>query len=92
MINVDTYYIACCLKSAQIFAISMKNIQYQAKKEFRAEINSKNVIPKKYHNFLNVFSKKYLDTFLLHQKYDHKQKPDYALLYKMFHQKLDTIK
>ena len=53
---------------------------------------------KKYHNFFNVFSKKESDTLPLDQKYNHKiylkneQRPDYALLYKIFSQKLDAIK
>lgn len=72
IIGVNIYCVACCLKRAQIFVISIKNIQYQVKKEVRAEINLKRVVSKKYHNFLNIFLKKYLDTFPLYQKYDHK--------------------
>ena len=37
MIGVDTYRAACRLKGAQVFAISMKNIQYQAKKKARVK-------------------------------------------------------
>ena len=34
-------------------------------------IDSKNVISRKYHVFLNVFFKQKADKFLLHKKYDH---------------------
>ncbi len=61
MIGANAYYAACCLKKAQVFAISMRDIQYQAKKEARAETNPKSVILQEYHDFLNIFSKKDLD-------------------------------
>ena len=48
MISIDTYYIACCLKNAQVFVVLMRDIQYQAKKKARAETNPKNVIFQKY--------------------------------------------
>ena len=44
MIGANTYCIACRLKEAQMFAVSIKNIQYQAEKDARAEINAKSVI------------------------------------------------
>ena len=75
----------------------MKDIQYQAKKEARAKTNLKSVIPQKYYNFLDIFSKKNSNTLFLHQKYDHKiyleeeQKPSYALIYKMFSKELDAV-
>ena len=45
MIGVDTYCAACHLKRAQVFAISMRDIQYQAEKEARAETDPKSVVP-----------------------------------------------
>ena len=45
MIGVDAYCQACRLKEAQVFAITMSDIQYQVEKEVRAETNSKSVIP-----------------------------------------------
>ena len=65
---IGTYisFAVCHLKEAQIFVISMKNIQYQAKNKVRAEINSKSIIPKKYHDFLNIFLKKKSDILFLH--------------------------
>ena len=98
MIGVDTYYIAYCLKKPLVFALSIKDIQYQTEKKTRAETNPKSVVPHKYLDFLDVFSKKDLNTFLPHQKYDHKihpeeeQKPSHELLYKISLKKLDAIK
>ena len=66
-ISMNIYYIACYLKKAQIFAISKKDILYQAEKEARAKTKSKIVICQEYHNFLDVFSKKHLDTLLPHK-------------------------
>ena len=45
IIDMNAYFIACCLKKTQVFAILMKDIQYQAEKKARAETNSKSVIP-----------------------------------------------
>ena len=66
IIGTDTYRAACRLKGAQVFAISMRNIQYQTEKEARAETNSKSVVLQEYHDFLDVFSKKDLDTLPLY--------------------------
>ena len=98
MIGADAYRAACHLKGAQVFAVSMRDIQYQAEKEARAETDPKSVVPQEYHDFLDVFSKKDSDTLLPHQKYDHKihleeeQKPGYAPLYKMSPEELDAVK
>lgn len=56
MIDANAYRIACKLEKAQVFAISMKYLKFQAKKKARPETNPKNVIPKIYHDFLDVFS------------------------------------
>ena len=63
MIGANAYCAAYCLKRAQVFAISIKNIQYQAKKKTRIETDLKSVVLKKYHNFFNIFLKKKSDTF-----------------------------
>ena len=76
----------------------MRDIQYQAEKEARAETNPKSVVPQEYHDFLDVFSKKDSDTLPPHRKYDHKihleeeQKPGHAPLYKMSPEELDAVK
>ena len=45
IIGADAYCEACRLKGAQIFAVSMRDIQYQTEKEVRAETNLKSVVP-----------------------------------------------
>ena len=72
MISMNVYCIVCHLKKAQIFTVLMRDIQYQAEKKARAEINPKSVVFQEYYNFLDIFSKKDSDTFSLHQKYNHK--------------------
>ena len=98
MIGADAYRAACRLKEAQVFAVSLKDLQYQAEKEARAETDPKSVVPEEYHDFLDVFSKKNSDTLPPHRKYDHKiqleeeQKPGHAPLYKMSSEELDAVK
>ena len=98
MIDADAYHIACFLKKAQVFAILMKNIQYQTMKQVRTETDPRSVISQEYHDFFDVFLKKNLDTLFLYQKYNHKihleeeQKSSYALLYKMSFKELDAVK
>ena len=59
-------------QKAKIFAISMRNIEYQLNKGTKPLTDPKTVVPAKYHDFLDVFSKEVLDTLRLHGKYDHK--------------------
>lgn len=66
MISADTYCVTWCLNGDQVFAVSIKDIQYQAEKEARAETNPKSVMSKKYYNFPDVFLKKISDTLFLH--------------------------
>ena len=98
MIGADAYCATSCWKKAQVFALSMRDIQYQDKKKARAEIDPISVVPQEYYDFLDVFSKKNSDTLFPYWKYDHKihleeeQKPDHAPLYKMLFKELDTVK
>ena len=50
----------------------MRDLEFQAVKKAKPETNPKNVIPEKYHDFLDLFSKKNSDTLRPHRKYDHK--------------------
>ena len=52
-------------------AISMKNIEYQLNKTAKTPTDPKIVVLKEYHKFLDIFSKKALDTLSPHLKYDH---------------------
>lgn len=63
---------ACKLKRAQIFFLSIKNLKYQVVKEVRLGTNPKNNISEKYYIFLDVFSKKEFDMLPFYQKYHHK--------------------
>lgn len=49
----------------------MRDLEYQEQKETRSETNPKNIVSKKYHDLLNVFSKKDINILPLHQKYHH---------------------
>lgn len=77
------------IKKNQVFVISIRNLEYPAEKEVKPEINPKNVVSKKYHDFLDVFSKKNLNTLLSYQKWNHKiileeeQKDGHIAIYKI---------
>ena len=98
MIGADAYCAACRLKRAQVFAVSMRDLEYQAEKEAKPEIDPRSIVSEEYHDLLDVFSKKDSDTLPPHQKYDHKiileeqQKHGHAPLYKMSPQELDAVK
>ena len=51
--------------------ILMKNIEYQLNKMAKASTDSKTMVLKEYHKFLDEFSKETSDTLLSHSKYDH---------------------
>ena len=59
-------------QKAEIFAISMQNIEYQLNKKTKPPTDPKTVVPAKYHDFLDVFSKDISDTLRPHGKYNHK--------------------
>ena len=59
-------------KDVEIFAISMRNIEYQLEKATKTLTDPKTVVSEEYHEFLDVFSKKASDTLSEHSKYDHR--------------------
>ena len=67
MIDVNTYRMAYKLKKAQVFAISMRDLEYQAEKKAKLETNPRSVVLEEYHNLLDVFSKKNSNTLSLHR-------------------------
>lgn len=69
---MNTYCTTCRLKRAQIFAIFIKDLKYQVEKEARPETDLTTIVPTKYHNLLDVFSKNDSYTLSPHQMYDHK--------------------
>ncbi len=75
----------------------MRDLEYQAEKEVKPETDPRTVIPAKYYDLLDVFSKKNSDILLSHRKYhkiklEEEQKYGYAPLYKMPPQELDAVK
>ncbi len=98
MIGADVYRAACSLKGAQVFAVFMRDLEYQAEKEAKLETNPRTIVPAEYHDLLDVFFKKNSDTLPPHRKYDHKiileekQKHGHVPLYKMSPQELDAVK
>ena len=59
-------------KDVKICAILMWDIKYQLKKATKTPTDSKTVVLKEYHEFLNVFLKEVLNTLSKHSKYDHR--------------------
>lgn len=72
IISANAYCAACKSKRAWVFAVFIKNLEYQAKKKARLKTNSRNIITKKYHNLLDIIFKKNFAIFSSYQKYDNK--------------------
>lgn len=62
IIGTDAYRTACKLKDAQVFAVSIRDLEYQAEKETIPETGQKKVVPEEYYDLLNIFFKKNSDT------------------------------
>lgn len=63
MISTNIYYLACILKQTQIFALLIKNLEYQAEKKAKIEIDLKIIILEEFHNFFDLFLIKKFDIF-----------------------------
>ena len=59
-------------QKANIFAISMRDIEYQLNKTTKPPTDPKTVVPTKYHDLIDVFSKDVSDSLRPYEKYDHK--------------------
>ena len=57
---------------AEIFAVSMRDVEYQLNKGTKPPTDPKTVVPAEYHDYLDVFSKQASDTLSQHSKFDHK--------------------
>jgi hypothetical protein len=88
-------------KDVEIFAVSMKDLEIQLKKQDSNIVtDSKSVISSKYHDFLNVFFKKNADILSSHRKHDHRIKlekehesgHEYASLYNLSEEELQLVK
>ena len=96
-IAIASFNVLIKQKNVEIFAIFLKNVNYEIKKKIVTD--SKNVISKKYHDFLNVFFKQNADKFSFHKKYDHfielmneKKTSIKTSLYRMSKQKFELMK
>ena len=45
IIDTDAYHVAYRLKKAQVFAVSMRDLEYQAEKKTRPETDLRTVVP-----------------------------------------------
>ena len=62
------------LQEIEVAIVSVNNINFQINKADKPFIDPKTVVPKEYYDFLDIFSKKALDTVAEHSKYDYKIK------------------
>lgn len=72
IIGLNTYHYTCHLKKVNVLVVSISNLKFEAKQKYKSETNLKTIVSKKYHNFLNMFWKKNLDTKFFDPKYNHK--------------------
>jgi hypothetical protein len=88
-------------KDVKIFAVFMKDLKIQLKKQDSSTVTDpKSVVFSKYHDFLNVFSKKKADILPSHRKHDHRielkadkeEEHDYAPLYNLSEEELQLVK
>jgi hypothetical protein len=88
-------------KDVKIFAVFMKNLEIQLKKQDNNKvIDSKSIMSQEYHDFLNVFFKKKADILSSHRKHDHRIKlekdhesnHEYASLYNLLKEELQLMK
>ncbi len=100
-IAVASFNILSRQKNVEIFAVFMKNLEIQLKKQNNNKvIDSKSIMSQEYHDFLNVFSKKKIDVLSSHRKHDHRIKlekdhesdHEYASLYNLSEEELQLMK
>ena len=72
LIGPAAYKLLTKEKDVQIFAISLRDIDYQLNKECSTPTDPKTKVPEEYHNFLKVFSKAESDELAPHSPYDHR--------------------
>ena len=87
------------MQEVEAAAVSTNNINFQMGKANKPLTDLKIVVPEEYHDFLDVFSKKALDTVTKHSKYDHWIKElkeykdlDYSFLQDMLQAQLEFVK
>jgi hypothetical protein len=100
-ITVASFNILSRQKNVKIFAVFMKNLKIQLKKQNNNTIiDLKSIISFEYHDFLNVFFKKKANILSSYKKHDHRIKfekdhesdHEYASLYNLLEKELQLIK
>jgi hypothetical protein len=100
-IAVVSFNILSRQKNVIIFAVSMKNLEIQLKKQNNNTIiDLKSVISFEYHDFLNVFFKKKANILSSHRKHDyrielekdHESDHEYVSLYNLSEEELQLVK
>jgi hypothetical protein len=100
-IAVASFNILSRQKDVKIFAVFMKDLKIQLKKQDNNIVtDSKSVIFCEYHDFLNVFFKEKANVISSHRKHDHrfelllekKKDHEYASLYNLSKEELQLIK
>jgi hypothetical protein len=100
-IAVVSFNILSRQKDVEIFAVFMKDLKIQLKKqESNIVIDPKSVVSSKYHDFLDVFFKKKADVLSSHRKHDHRIELEkghesdhgYASLYNLSEGELQLVK
>lgn len=71
MINAAPFQYLARQKDVEIFAISMRDINYQLNKDKKPPTNPATRVPECYHNFLNIFSKEASNIMSAHSKHNH---------------------
>lgn len=68
----NIYYADKYKNEAQVFAISIKDIQSSVEKKTSTKTYSKSFLHQKYHNFVHLFRKKNSNSGQKNRKYNHK--------------------
>jgi hypothetical protein len=101
LIAVASFNILFRQKDVKIFAIFMKDLEVQLKKQNNNIVtDSKSVIFCEYYDFLNVFFKEKANVISSHKKHDHrielllekKKDHEYAFLYNLSEEELQLVK
>lgn len=97
-IGAAPFHLLSKQKDAECFSISLKDIQDHQERQQAKEVDPLDVLPKEYHDLVNVFSKKHADELPPHRDLDHKivlqeeAKPGYCPLYNMSQEELVVVK
>ena len=98
MIGADPFNVLTKQKDVEIFAVSLRDINFELAKGEKPITDPKTIVPPEYHDFLDVFSKEKADELPPHRKHDHTiellegKGPGHAPLYNMSEGELLPVK